>query len=68
MDSLIYLYHGASEYLLRKEINKLLAKLKVDEHNVVKYDLMESEFVDVIEELQTISFFQGQKVVYYQVF
>jgi len=41
----------------------LLAKLKVDEHNVVKYDLMESEFVDVIEELQTISFFQGQKVV-----
>jgi DNA polymerase-3 subunit delta len=63
MDSLIYLYHGASEYLLRKEINKLLAKLKVDEHNVVKYDLMESEFVDVIEELQTISFFQGQKVV-----
>ncbi|HHT82216.1 MAG TPA: DNA polymerase III subunit delta [Acholeplasmataceae bacterium] len=63
MDSLIYLYHGASEYLLRKEINKLLAKLKVDEHNVVKYDLMESEFVDVIEELQTISFFRGQKVV-----
>lgn len=63
MDSLIYLYYGASEYILRKEINKLLTKLKVDEYNVVKYDLLESDFVDVIEELQTISFFQSQKVV-----
>jgi len=63
MDSLVYLFYGASEYILRKEINKLLNKLKVDEHSVIKYDLMESDFVDVIEELQTISFFQGQKVV-----
>ncbi|MGI6781868.1 MAG: DNA polymerase III subunit delta [Acholeplasmataceae bacterium] len=63
MDSLIYLYYGASEYILRKEINKLLTKLKVDEYNVIKYDLLESDFVDVIEELQTISFFQSQKVV-----
>ena len=63
MSSLIYLYHGASEYILRKEINKLLEKLKVDEYNIVKYDLMDSNFVDVIEELQTISFFQSQKVV-----
>lgn len=63
MDSLVYLYYGASEYILRKEINKLLAKIKVDEFNVVKYDLLESDFNDVIEELQTISFFSGQRVV-----
>lgn len=63
MTDLVYLYYGASEYLLRKEINKLLQKLELDEFNVVKYDLLESRFSDVIEELQTISFFSGQRVV-----
>lgn len=63
MDSLIYLYYGASEYIIRKEIDKLLKEVEVDEFNVVKYDLLESSFVDVIEELQTISFFTGQRVV-----
>lgn len=63
MESLVYLYYGASEYILRKEINKLLQELKVDQFNIVKYDLLETEFADLIEELQTISFFTGQRVV-----
>lgn len=63
MESLVYLYYGASEYILRKEISKLLQTLKVDEFNVVKYDLLETDFIDLIEELQTISFFSGQRVV-----
>lgn len=63
MQDLVYLYHGASEYILRKEINKLLEELNVDQFNVVKYDLLESNFSDVIEELQTISFFSDQRVV-----
>ena len=63
MQDLVYLYYGASEYILRKEINKLLEDLNVDQFNVVKYDLLESNFNEVIEELQTISFFSGQRVV-----
>lgn len=63
MADLVYLYYGASEYILRREINKLINKIKVDDFNIVRYDLLESDFNDVIEELQTISFFSGQRVV-----
>ena len=43
----------------KKKINEL----NVDPFNIVKYDLLENDYDDVLEDLQTVSFFAEKKVI-----
>lgn len=59
----IYLFYGASELLLKNEINELLEKFKINQINTIHYDLAEFSFLDVYEELYTVNFFSDKKAV-----
>ncbi len=59
----IYVFQSTNEYLLRKAVDERVAKLGVDPFNFMRYDLSEGSSEDVLEDLQTISFFSELKVI-----
>ena len=65
MDNLIFLY-GENEYLIQKEIKKLVAqyqkKESVDNLNTFRYDFKENNIDEFLEELSTSSFFTTKKI------
>lgn len=63
MADLIYVYQSTNEYLLRKAVDERVLKLGVDPFNFMRYDLIETGSDEVLEDLQTISFFSDQKLI-----
>ncbi len=63
MTESIYLYYSNNDFLLNHKIKEKINELKIDSFNVIKYDLSENSSDDVLEDLQTVSFFAEQKVV-----
>jgi DNA polymerase III subunit delta len=63
MPELIYLYHGKNDFLLNHVVEEKIKSLEVDPFNIIKYDLLENTSDDVIEDLQTVSFFADRKVI-----
>lgn len=60
----IYYFYGKETYLIDEKIKEIIELLKIDEFNVVKYDLSEEEIdLDIIEELRTVSFFSDLKAI-----
>jgi len=59
----IYLYYSNNEFLLNHKIEEKIAEFNVDPFNVIKYDLLENTSDDILEDLQTVSFFAEQKVI-----
>ena len=59
----IYLYYSKNSFFLDYAIEEKIQELKIDEFNIIKYDLMENSSFDILEDLQTISFFAEQKVI-----
>ena len=59
----IYLYYSNNEFLLNHKIEEKIAEFNVDPFNIVKYDLLENSSDDILEDLQTVSFFAEQKVI-----
>ncbi|MDD2435133.1 MAG: DNA polymerase III subunit delta [Bacilli bacterium] len=60
---MLYLFYGQEEFLINKEIKKILNSNKIDEINVNSYDLEESFLKDVIDDAVTISLFSDKKVI-----
>ena len=58
----IYLFYGSDEFLVKNQIDVLIETLNVDPINIVRYDLIETNQQDVLEEIQTVSFFQKIKL------
>jgi len=48
---------------LNHKIEEKIAEFNVDPFNVIKYDLLENTSDDILEDLQTVSFFAEQKVI-----
>ncbi|MBE0700748.1 MAG: DNA polymerase III subunit delta [Acholeplasmataceae bacterium] len=63
MSELIYLYHGNNDFLLNISIEEKIKQLDVDSFNIIKYDLLENPSDDILEDLQTVSFFADKKVI-----
>ena len=59
----IYVFYGQDDFLVQDKINSLIEKIDIDSFNIVKYDLLETESDDVIEDLQTVAFFDEKKVI-----
>lgn len=59
----IYLYYGPNPYLLQEKVEEQIKGLAVDQFNTFYYDLNDADHSDILEELQTISFFADQKIV-----
>lgn len=60
---MIYLLYGTEKYLIDLEINKIIKQHKIDEINIIKYDLDIDFFKEVIDDCQTISLFSNKKLI-----
>ncbi|TVP85239.1 MAG: DNA polymerase III subunit delta [Acholeplasmataceae bacterium] len=63
MAELIYLYHGKNDFLVSRAIEDKIRSLAVDDINIIRYDLLENSSDDVLEDLQTVSFFAERKII-----
>lgn len=56
-----YLLYGIENYLLEKEVEKIIKKNKLDAINVVRYDYTIDPLAKILEDCKTISFFSDKK-------
>ena len=63
MAEAIYVYHSTNDFLLNHTIEEKVKEFKVDPFNILKYDLLENPSDDILEDLQTVSFFAEKKVI-----
>lgn len=56
-----YLIYGMDRGLIQKKVNEIIEKLKIE--NIVKYSLEDTEIDVVLEDAQTISLFDSQKIL-----
>jgi len=63
MTESVYLLQCANPYLLNLKVDEKIKESNADPFNVIRYDLLENEVDDIIEDLQTISFFSELKVI-----
>lgn len=59
----IYLYYSNNDFLLNHAVEEKIKEFHVDPFNIVKYDLLENNTDDILEDLQTVSFFAEKKVI-----
>lgn len=60
---MLYLLYGTENYLIKKEINKILESNSIDGINVSEYNLEIDSFKDILEDAETISLFADKKAV-----
>ena len=58
----IYLFSGDSG-LIKKEINEIILKEKIDENNKTEYNLENTDLNAVLEDAMMISMFGGKKLI-----
>lgn len=58
-----YLFYGTENFFIDQEIKNILDSLKVDSINVSKYDLETCDIKDIIEDANTVSLFDSNKVI-----
>lgn len=59
----ISIIYGKNDFLVENKVKELVHNTEVEEININRYDLLETNSEDVIEDLRTISFFSDKKVV-----
>jgi len=63
MEKLVYLFHGSDTFIIKSKINNLINKLKVDDFNVVNYDMEETNLKNALDDATTIPFMSDKKIV-----
>ena len=56
-----YLIYGPDRTIINNELNKLIKELKIDD--IVKYDMTNSNLLDVIEDASTVGLFSSNKII-----
>lgn len=59
----MYLFYGLEQYLIDKEIKKVILDNKIDDINIVHYDLENTKIEDIIEDLSSVSLFGEKKII-----
>ncbi len=60
---MLYLLYGTENYLIKKEIDKILDTNSIEKINVSEYNLEVDNFKDIIEDANTISLFADKKAI-----
>ena len=63
MPEFIYLFYGNDMFLIENEVESLVKSLDVDPFNVLTYDLSEQSMDQLLQEMNTISFFADKKII-----
>lgn len=61
MNKNIYLIYGEESYLIDVEINKIVSSFSNE--SIVRYDMLETNITDAIEDINTMSLFSSEKAV-----
>ena len=59
----IYLFIGSDSYLLNEEKEKLIKEKNVDQFNISSYNFLDSEPLEILNEMMTISLLGEQRMV-----
>ena len=59
----IYLIYGDENYLIKREISKIISSLSINEDNIIRYDLSLVNVSQAIEDACIISMFDNNKVI-----
>lgn len=59
----MYLFYGLEQFLIDKEINKIINENNIDSINIVRYDLENTKIENIIEDTLTISLFGDKKLL-----
>ena len=60
---MIYILYGTINYLINKEINKIIEVNNIDEINIIKYDLTNTYLTDIINDASSMSLFDDKKII-----
>ncbi len=60
---MLYLLYGTENYLIKREIDKILNANSIEKINVSEYNLEIDNFKDIIEDANTISLFADKKAI-----
>lgn len=60
---MIYIFIGTEEYLIKKEIEKIIKENNIDPINKIEYDLETTPIQNITEDAQTISMFGEKKLI-----
>lgn len=60
---MIYILYGTINYLINKEVNKIIKENNIDEINITKYDLTNTYLTDIINDASSMSLFDDKKII-----
>ncbi len=60
---MVYILYGSINYLINKEIDKIIKDNKIDEININKYDLTNTYLTDIINDASSMSLFDDKKII-----
>jgi DNA polymerase-3 subunit delta len=60
---MVYLLYGTENYLIEKEIHNIINKCNIEDINISKYDLLNDNIKDVIDDALTLSLFASNKMI-----
>lgn len=63
MSNTIYLLVSPDEFIIEKKTNEILSKIKKEDTEIIKYDLLETPIERVVEDLDTYNFLCSKKIV-----
>lgn len=59
----MYLFYGLEEFLINKEIKKIISSNNIDELNIIRYDLENTKIENIIEDALCVSLFGDKKII-----
>ena len=58
-----YVLYGTEEFLLKREIQKIILKNKIEQYDINYYNLEEDDLKSILEDASTISLFSNQRII-----
>lgn len=58
-----YLLYSGEDFLLTEELNKIIKKYNIEELSINRYDLELDNIKTIIDDCQTISFFEEKNLL-----
>ena len=60
---MIYLISNENDFLIKKEISKIIKKFDIDEYNINTYSMINDDLQLILEDFETYSMFDDKKIV-----
>ncbi len=59
----MYLFYGLEQFLIEEKIKKIIEENKINDINIIRYDLENTKIEDILEDSSSISLFGDKKLI-----